>query len=289
VLLLRDLSSRARFRLTGEDRVRFLHSMLTNDVEALAPGTGLRAAMLTVKGKTLCELQLWSLPDAFLMELDGARRQAIFDVLNKHIVMDDVEVADLTAETREWGVYGPEAAAALGVGDLQPWGMRDVNGVNISAVRELDMPGFHLFGEKPPEGRVIGDDEWEILRVEAGRPKWGAELDEDRLILEANLDDAVSLTKGCYLGQEVVARATARGHINRMLKGLRLDGEGTAPRGAKLSAPGRDDAGHVTSSVISPRFGAIALAYVHRSVWDDGTELTLDGGRKARVASLPFR
>ena len=269
--------------------MRFLHSMLTNDVEALAPGAGLRAAMLTVKGKTLCELQLWCLPDAFLMEMEGERRQAIFAVLNKHIVMDDVEVADLTDETREWGVYGPEAAAALGVGELAPFTMRDVNGVNISAVRELDMPGFHFFGERPPEGRLIGEDEWEILRVEAGRPKWGAELDEDRLILEANMDDAVSLTKGCYLGQEVVARATARGHINRTLKGLRLDGDGAAARGAKLSAAAREDAGQVTSSVVSPRFGAIALAYVHRSVWDEGTELTLEGGRKARVTALPFR
>jgi folate-binding protein YgfZ len=288
VLRIRDLSTRARFRLTGEDRTRFLHSMLTNDVESLAPGAGCRAVMLTVKGKTLCELALYCDADAFLAELDGERRKVILDVFARHIVMDDVEVEDVSESTREWGVYGDEAARALGVEGLAPYHHANVNGVRISNVPELAMPGFHVFGDAKLDAQPISDEEWEILRVEAGRPKWGAELDEDRLILEANMDDAVSLTKGCYLGQEVVARATARGHINRRLTGLRLDGDGPAARGSKLSAPAREDAGVITSSVVSPRFGAIALAYVHRSAWEPGTELGLDGGRKARVTALPF-
>jgi folate-binding protein YgfZ len=116
-------------------------------------------------------------------------------------------------------------------------------------------------------------------------------MDEDRLVLEANLADAISFDKGCYLGQEVVARATSRGHVNRKLCGLRLEGEGAVQVGARISGEGRDDAGQVTSSAVSPRFGAIALGYVHRGLFDEGTALTVHdekGPRPARVAGLPF-
>ena len=123
-------------------------------------------------------------------------------------------------------------------------------------------------------------------------PDDGFDVDEDRLILEAGMDDAVSLQKGCYLGQEVVARATTRGHINRKLVGLFLDAMGPATRGSKLSGPERPSAGPTTSSVISERFGPIALGYVHRTLWAEGTELTVHdpaGERKARVTGLPFK
>ncbi len=215
--------------------------------------------------------------------------------------MDDVEIADVSGEARELGVYGDDARAAIEralggeLGALANYAHRTIAGVRVCAAPELAMPGFHLIGEPLPrvEGETLDDAAFEILRVEAGTPRWGAELDEDRLVLEANLDDAVSLTKGCYLGQEVVARATARGHINRKLRGLVLDGDRPAARGAKLSGAGRDDAGTITSSVVSPRVGApIALAYVHRTVWDAGTELIAHdsgGDRRARVVELPFR
>jgi folate-binding protein YgfZ len=156
---------------------------------------------------------------------------------------------------------------------------------------ELGVPGFHVFGDVRLDAPRVDDAAWEVLRVEAGRPRYGVDVDEDRLILEAGMDDAVSLTKGCYLGQEVVARATARGHINRKLVGLRLS-DGPATPGAKLSGPGRDDAGLVTSSVVSPRFGPIALGYVHRTLWDEGTELKVHdpaGERTAKVSALPFK
>lgn len=272
--------------------------MVTNDVEALAPGAGCRAAMLTVKGKTLAELAIYPDAETLLLELDGELRAKIRDVLTKHMIMDDVDLTDLTDETRELGVFGDGAQAALSralgaeVPPLKPYHHALVGGVRVAAAPELDMPGFHVFGAPAVEGRAVGDEEWEVLRIEAGRPRYGVDVDEDRLILEAGMDDAVSLTKGCYLGQEVVARATSRGHINRKLVGLRLDGEGPASAGARLSGPGRDDAGLVTSSVMSPRFGAIALGYVHRSLWDPGTELELHDGarsRKARVVALPFR
>jgi folate-binding protein YgfZ len=302
MLLLRDLSSRARLRLTGPDRVRFLHGMVTSDVEALAPGEGSRAAMLTVKGKLLADLQIYADEDALVVELDGELRAKIHDVLAKHLVMDDVELEDATDRTRELGVYGDGARAAIEralgaeVPPLAPYHHRIINRVRVAAAPELALPGFHMIGEALPAvisgGERLSDDAFEVLRVEAGTPRYGVDMEEDRLVLEANLDDAVSLTKGCYLGQEVVARATARGHINRKLRGLVLDGDRPAARGARLSGAGRDDAGLVTSSVISPRVGApIALAYVHRTLWDAGTELVVHdpaGDRRARVVDLPF-
>jgi folate-binding protein YgfZ len=295
--LVRDLNPRARFVLTGPDRVRFLHGMVTNDIEALAPGQGCRAAMLTVKGKTLAELVVYADAESLFLELDGEVRDKIRDVLTKHMIMDDVELTDVTDDTRELGVYGEGAqaavAAALGheVPPLPPYHFAMVGNVRVAAAPELGLAGFHVFAETPVAGERIDDARWEVLRVEAGRPRWGVDVDEDRLILEAGMDDAVSLTKGCYLGQEVVARATARGHINRKLVGLRLDGNQPASRGAKLSGPGRDDAGLITSSVVSPRFGPIALAYVHRSLWEPGTALVVHdpaGARTATVTTLPF-
>jgi len=271
--------------------------MVTNDIEAMKPGEGCRAAMLTVKGKTVAELVVYAEAEQLLVELDGELRQKVHDYLEKHIVMDDVELADVTADLRELGVYGDDARAAIeqalgrSFEALEPYHLTQVGAVRIAATPELGMPGFHLFGELPVAGTTVDDAAWEVLRVEAGRPRYGVDVDEDRLILEAGMDDAVSLTKGCYLGQEVVARATSRGHINRKLVGLRLDGDRPVAAGAKLSGPERPDAGLVTSSVISPRLGAIALGYLHRSLWEEGTELTVhdrDGERKARVTALPF-
>src|SRR5262249_55603812 len=144
----------------------------------------------------------------------------------------------------------------------------------------------HCFGPRP-DGEPLSEEEAERLRVEAGRPLYGQDMGEDRLPIEAGLSDAVSFTKGCYLGQEVIARATNLGHINRKLVGLRLPA--LVEPGTKLSSPSRPDAGVVTSTVISQKFGPIALAYVHRTLWDDGTELSLPDGKIARVVSLPFK
>lgn len=177
----------------------------------------------------------------------------------------------------------------------------------LSATPELGMPGFHGFGT-PAElttlsnqlqalgGKLLDDATQEILRVEAGTPLYGVDLDEDRMPAEAGLDDAVSYTKGCYLGQEVVVRLRDRGHLNRKLCGLRILDGGPAPaRGTRLGHPERPNAGVVTSAVLSPRYGTIALGFVHRTAWDAGTTLELLGedekplGRAAQVVTLPFR
>jgi folate-binding protein YgfZ len=132
----------------------------------------------------------------------------------------------------------------------------------------------------------VSADEREVRRVEAGTARYGFDLDEDRIVVEANLDDAISFDKGCYLGQEVVVRATSRGRVNRRLVGLVLEGD--ALRGAKLGNEAQPDAGVVTSVATSPRFGTIALAYVHRATLDADALVAVDGHRRACAVALPF-
>jgi folate-binding protein YgfZ len=291
---IRDLSSRAKLILRGEDRVRFLHGMVTNDVEALKDEQGCHAAMLTTKGKMVADLVVYNSEGKLFLELDASLRDKIKQIFDKHIIMDDVEVEDVTDVIRETGVYGDDAGAAIetaiGVnpGGLANYAVLRVGELRVARAPELGMPGFHVFGDVTIAGEPLSDDDFEALRIEAGTPLYGVDMGEDRLPIEAGVTDAVSFTKGCYLGQEVIARATNLGHINKKLVGLVVDGDAPLARGAKLTAATRPDAGVVTSSVRSPRLGrVIALAYVHRTLWDPGTELAVDG-RVARVSKLPF-
>ena len=297
MVLVRPLA-RAKLILRGEDRVRFLHGMVSNDIEALQPGQGCHAAMLTTRGKLLADLVVYADAAALTLELDGALRDKIKATLDKHIIMDDVEVEDATDVVAELGVYGADAAAAIAratgldgdsLAALPSYGFVEGEGVRVARTPELGGVGFHVFGDVRIEGMPLSDDEYEERRVEAGTPLYGVDMGEDRLPIEAGVTDAVSFTKGCYLGQEVIARATNLGHINRKLVGLIVDGEAPPARGARLSAATRPEAGQVTSAVRSRRLGrTIALGYVHRTLWDPGTRLSLEDGRGAVVTALPF-
>lgn len=278
--------------------MRFLHGMVTNDVESLRPGQGCHAAMLSVKGKTLADLVIYADPDELFLELDGSLGEKVKTTFDRHLIMDDVEVVDVSATGPEVALYGEDAQAEIEsklgtpLPPLLPYHHVTIGGVRVASAPELGLPGYHIFGELPVTGQVLDDAAFEVRRIEAGHPRYGVDLDEERLILEAGMDDAISHTKGCYLGQEVVARATSRGHINRKLVGLILSGSEPAEPGARLSSADRPEAGTVTSSVVSQKLGRpIALGYVHRTLWDPGTRLTLHetrGDRLAEVVSLPF-
>jgi folate-binding protein YgfZ len=278
-----------------------MNGMLTNDVAKLAPGSGCHAAMLTVKGKLLGDVRIYVDTDAILLALAADLREKIHGALERHLIVDEVEIEDLTTTTTEIGVYGPDARAAVeavsgALPDLPLYGHVRRGELLILAANDFGVDGYRIIGGPSLRaafpGPWLGDDELEVMRVEAGRPLYGVDMGEEQLPMEALLDDAISHTKGCYMGQEVIARATARGHINRRLVGLVVEGEGTLPRGARLKSAAREDAGYVTSSVISPRLGVIALGYLHRTTWDIGTEVEvlLDGvpARRARVSALPF-
>ncbi len=304
-MLLSDAADRARLSLRGPDRVRLLHGMVTADIEKLADGQGTRAAMLSVKGRLLADLIVYAMADELLLSLDAALGDKVHALLDRHIVMDDVEVV-ARPDLGELGLYGDDApaqlAAALSVdasvlSALAPHQHVLVGDVRVARDPALGGVGFRVLAA--PErlaalalrlaGEPLSPEAREQKRVEAGTARYGAELDEDRLVVEANLEDAISFDKGCYLGQEVVVRATSRGRVNRKLMGLVLDGEGAAPARAKLTTAAQPEAGLVTSSVVSPTLGPIALAYVHRSASEAQEPISLDGTtRRALTVALPF-
>ncbi|HEX8950633.1 MAG TPA: glycine cleavage T C-terminal barrel domain-containing protein [Polyangia bacterium] len=278
--------------LRGEDRVRFLHGMVSNDIEKLAAGQGCHAAMLTTKGKLLADFVVLAEPERLRVLVDASLVDKVRAHLDKHIIMDDVELD--AATTPALGVYGDDAAAAVADAeelDAAALAALPAYGFVGDVVRtpELGGVGFWLVGRDAiVDGAPLDDAEFEERRIEAGTPRYGVDMGEDRLPIEAGINDAVSFDKGCYLGQEVIARATNLGHINRRLVGLVLDGEPPAA-GEKLSAPSKPDAGVITSSARSRRLGkTLALGYVHRTLWEPGTQLTVADGRTATVAALPF-
>jgi folate-binding protein YgfZ len=302
-MLRSDESDRARLALRGPDRVRFLHGMVTCDVEKLSAGQGSRAAMLSVKGRLLADLVIHAREDELFLSLDGALGDKVRALLDKHIVMDDVEVVDRGTELGEALFLGEDApaslAAALGLpvsalAGLPPHAHLEASGALVARDPSLGGIGLRVFAPRETMaglgGEPLSAEAREVLRVEAGTARYGPDLDEERLVVEANLEDAISFDKGCYLGQEVVVRATSRGRVNRKLVGLVLSGDELPPPRARLTSDGVAEAGLITSAVRSARLGGpIALAYVHRSVLDADALVSVEGtGQKARVVTLPF-
>ena len=330
-LYLRPLSAcHARLRVQGPDARRFLHGMVSNDIQGLKTGQGCHACLLSVKGKLIGDPIVYDCGEAgLLLSMVAAARAGVYASLDRHLIMDNAAVEDLTHALAELAVYGREAAAALA--DLTPLGSAaDLQALPrhgllsrgllggpdsppgsfcaIAAAPPLraDEPAFHVHAD-PAQiaalraalltrgARERSEAEADLLRIESGIPEYGRDLDEDRRPAEAGLDDAVSYNKGCYLGQEVVVRLRDRGHLNRKLCGLRIADDGPVPpAGSKLRSADKPQAGSITSTARSPRFGTIALAYVHRTAWDVGTRLELlapddqPTGRTAVLCALPF-
>lgn len=300
--------ARGVLRVTGADRVRFLQGLTTHDVAALQPGQGQPSAMLSVKGRVLAELGVLAAAegDALLLALPADITAKVHALLDKHAIADDVEIGSFAEGWSTWVVVGAGAARLVEqiVGAPPPtgeWSARaSASGVWAVATRTHGV-GFELWA--PPAaaeatraalaagGLELGEAALEVLRVEAGQPRYGVDVSEDDLPLESRLDGRLSFSKGCYVGQEVVVRVTSRGGVNHKLCGLKLAGDVVPPAGTRLAIEGRDDAGRITSAVRS-RQGVIALGYVHKTAWDDGHQLTAhlpDGSTVvATVAPLPF-
>jgi len=304
-----DLSDRARLVVTGPDRIAWLQGMLTNDIKGLAAGQGCLAVAVTNKGKLVADLRVLVRPDAAWLELAADRAAPLLDHLNRHLIMEDCAIEDRSAETALIGLHGPRATEILrkvapSLPELTEYAQAEIeiDGAPAVAVgsRELGLPGYDLWltpdraaaawetlraaGASP-----MGADTCEILRIEAGIPRFGAELDEDTLPLEAGLERTINYEKGCYVGQDVLARVTYRGHVNRKLTGLWLAGDAPARPGEVLTHEDKP-AGDVRSSVRSPHFDRpIALAYVRRELVTEGARLTLPDGREATITALPFK
>ena len=303
-----DRSDRVRVEFTGAKAADTLNGLLTNDVLSLTPGTGQYAAALTAKGKVIADVRVFARDGAFLVDTPAAAGPGLLTMLRKYVNPRLAKYRDVSAELATIGVFGPGAARAVasatGVGlpaveSLALFGTAAAAAIIVARVPDLGVPGFDILA--PPDavdGLVaalrgagatsLGAATAEVLRVEAGRPMYGPDMDETVLAQEAALDrlDAISFDKGCYTGQETVARVHFRGHVNRTLRGVRSGAE--IASGAELVNAEGAVVGTVRSIAQSPAYGPIALAYVRREVEDGASVAIAPGSGSATVTALPF-
>ena len=306
-------SESGRLLLTGADRRSYLQGLLTNDIEALGPGMGCYAALLTAQGRMVTDMRVAELGDAILMDLPAAVTDAVCAQLGRFIFSEDVQVTDVTKSRQEIGVYGPRGAeilsrvmgTAVGVLRLHESVRLTFDDGHVIVIAS-DLPGiagFDLVVDAPSASSLRAalaaagaeeatEDDTEAVRIESGIPRFGVDMDTDTIPLEAGIEDrAISRTKGCYVGQEVIIRVLDRGHgrVVRRLVGLDIDAEADVPAPGAHVRAGDREVGRITSAVVSPALGRpIALAYVHRDFTTPGTELTVSTAIPARVAALPF-
>ncbi len=307
-----DLSHRAMLQFTGPDRVSFLQGMLSNDVCALKMFDGQQATILTQQGKVIADLRVLCAMNSLYLDFWEPLKEKILAHLNRYLVADEVEINDPNDEWKMLSLQGPRARNMLGEvftnAELptQPnqHAMLQFDGAPICVVRadRSGAGGFDLIVQNEQLQTLaqrltelgaawVGERAQNILRIEAGIPRYGIDFTEDNLLLEVGLDNAYSYTKGCYLGQEVVERIRSRGHVNRKLCGLLLDGNAPAGAGDAILA-GDHEVGKITSSVASFALNRpIALGYVHKDFWSPETSLAVrheSSSIAAKLTPLPF-
>jgi folate-binding protein YgfZ len=314
-----DRSSRGRLTLTGADRRAYLQGLLSNDIEALVEGSGCYAAYLTAQGRMIADMRVSETGRSLLVDLDGARAAPVADRWTQFVFSEDVQISNDSEATAQIGIYGPLAAevvskafAAAGaeieetlrtlpVNANRTW---DIDGVTVHVVSgdDVGVRGFDLIVPSRAKASVlaalqqsggtpVGAAAAETCRIEGGRPLFGVDMTEETIPLEAGIEDrAISLTKGCYVGQEVIIRVLHRGHgrVARRLVGMIFEPGAPVPSsGDKVTTADRE-IGSITSAVDSPALGRpVALGYVHRDFVEAGTALAV-GANAATVARLPF-
>jgi folate-binding protein YgfZ len=310
-----DRSDAAKLHLTGPDTAMFLGNLCTNDIKNLLPGTGCPAFFCDPRAKVKFQAWVWHLDPSFMelhrqessfwVETTPGSGKELFQYLDRYLISERVEIADRTAEFAQFYLAGPSAAemvrTATGLKSFDP---AEYSMVGAWRRRRdlLGVPGFDLVMPKPaPEvrdpllaaGAVPASREvFETLRIEAGTPHFGPDIDENRFVMEvAGAARAVSYTKGCYLGQEPIVMARDRaGHVNRAFLGMKVQEGGPLPAGAKVFHDGQE-VGVVTSSCHSPRLGApVALGYLRWKHQEVGTRMEAEtpaGRQPVEVLGMP--
>ena len=310
-----DRSDRARLVVSGADRASYLQGLVTNDVAALKVGQGCYAAYLTPQGRMIADLYIYELGDVMMLDVDRGVKEQVLAKLDQFIFTEDVQLGDVTDTFAQIAVVGPEAAAMIAKlianvpldmlnalaehGNLRAT-LRGEPAI-VTRTRDVGEPGFDVFVVRAAAdaftsalaaagAAALDEPTAEAIRVEAGVPRFGRDMDEETIPLEAGIESrAISFTKGCYVGQEVIIRVLHRGHgrVARRLVGLRLEGDRPPASGA-LVRSGDREIGRVTSSAWSPALKRpIALAYVHRDFVAPGTAVSVDG-INAEVTTVPF-
>jgi tRNA-modifying protein YgfZ len=267
-----DLTERSKFRVSGTDRLRYLNGQLTNDLRGLLPGNAKYACALTPKGKLAADLYVAAGPEDFWIDAASAVRESLAIRLERYVIADDVLIEDVTDEYRLLHFFDEEPPSPS-PGEV----MAIKNDRFRAAGVDLWLP-VSASRDQLQDLRILGPQEAEQLRIERGIPLWGAELSEEVIPAEAGLDEsAISFTKGCYLGQEVISRIKSIGHVNRHLRGLQsIKGAPPIPGDQLCAAENPDKSvGRITS--VSPATGGapFALGYVRRGFAQSGTILEI--------------
>jgi tRNA-modifying protein YgfZ len=305
------LGLRGQIAVAGKDRASYLQGLLTHDIQALTAGTGCYSAWLTPQGRMLTDMHVFESGDMILLDLPADQLQSTLQRLDQFLFSEDVQLADLSGSLNGVWLHGPGAAATVervvtGLTGLAEWAEyqnahAELEGTPavIARVSQLGVPGFCIYiapthkatllDRLHQAGAVEADRATlEAARIEAGYPLFGIDMTEDTIPLEAGIEQrAISFTKGCYVGQEVIIRVLHRGHgrVAKKLVGLQVDGA-VPSAGAKLWS-GTREVGVVTSAAASPRHGAIALGYLHRDFVAPGTavEVEENGARAAAMVT----
>jgi folate-binding protein YgfZ len=333
---VRDRSAEGRLGVSGSDRADWLQGLVTNDVNALVPGRGCYAAYLTPQGRMLSDLRLLALDEAFLMDVPATTLALVLERFEQFIITEDVHLWDRASELGRLAVYGPQAssflAQCLGTSEERLASLSEHEHVSvgwsgvdllIAGSRDLGVVGFDVYVPRSHLSRVeqelrgmgvvsLDEATWHTLRVEAGQPLFGVDMTDETIPLEAGIEDrAISLTKGCYVGQEVIIRVLHRGHGRVARKLVRLvEAPTTHPSGADATvgsgspqqeavwseprfardaiiASGDREIGRVTSAAWSPDIGgSVGLGYVRRELAEPGTKLAILAGSERVEVSV---
>jgi folate-binding protein YgfZ len=303
-----DLSSRAKIALTGGDRVRWLNGMVTNNIRDLAQWHGVYAFLLNPQGHILGDLYAYNRGDSLILDSDQSQSQKLLATFDHYIIMDDVEVANVSEKLTAIGIAGPKVrevlrAAGLEISELEPLQFVDVTwrNVAVTVVRgdNASVESYELWlspdqvtllrdGLAKAGATAAGTTALELLRIAAGIPRYGQDIRERDLPQETEQQRAVHFSKGCYIGQEIVERIRSRGAVHRKFTGFEVQGALPA-LGAKIQADSRD-IGEITSAASLPLAGGerhVALGYIRREIATPGKQFQV-GSTQLSVATLPF-
>lgn len=289
---LLDRSDRGRISVSGSEAVMFLNGLITNDMKTLGEDRWMLAAFPNVQGRLLAAVHVIRRREDILLETEAATREKVIKLIERFTLAGDFKVADLTPETCQISVQGRRASELLerinGDEDMTivPSTHTAENGfdVIVSVARKDIVWQTLVAAGATPVSKAVE----EILRIEAGIARYGVDMDETNVVTETNLDDAVSYTKGCYLGQEIIVRIKHRGHVAKKLTGLRFETDQRIQAGAVIKSADDKEIGRVTSATYSPKLQTtIGLGYVRYEHLTPDTPITVDGVAGS-VQSLPL-
>ncbi len=308
-----DLGARGRINVSGSEAVQFLNGLITNDVKTLDEGAWMHAAFPNAQGRLLASVRVLHRADGFLFDTEAATRQVALKTLERFTLAGDFRVTDLTDDLSAISLQGARAAeivasvlgeeaASVKRGHIVEahWSGQALHVIRATHTGE---DGFDLFVNGAAENALrdvltgagaqpVGSEALETLRIEAGLPRFGVDLDETNIVLEAGQDEAVSFTKGCYIGQEIIARIHWRGHVAKRLAGLMLDEAGAIRNGDRVRSAEGKEIGRVTSTAFSPRLNrTVALGLIKYDFLANGTEAIVvsdDAEHRAHIKQLPL-